>query len=187
MTRPIRDCRRSTPWGYSDSATDYARGVTFYSTPSHGGLHVAPTLNATIPDHLREASGWYEEDCDWCRVVLAFPDLFTAEERVDAESTLRHWHPARWERHTGRTLAPGESHVRDRDLFMAAHVNDWLAIAAVGDWATGVPAGYVRVTATRGGRRGGAAERDFLVTAAEYDERGGFAFVVDVTRHAEAA
>jgi hypothetical protein len=103
-----------TPWGRSDSSTRVARGIVFYDTPSHGGYHVAPTVNATMPDHLRLADGWYEEDCDWSRVVTAFPETFTAKDREAAEHTLRNWCPAAWEVHYGRALVAGESFMRDR-------------------------------------------------------------------------
>jgi len=76
-----------TPWGKPDHAVRYGTGIVFYSTPSHGGFKVTPTLNRKMPDHLRLADGWYEEDCDWCRVALAFPALFTARERRHAQQT----------------------------------------------------------------------------------------------------
>lgn len=114
MTRESRDCRTGTPWGRADSATTFARGIVFYNTPGHGGFHVARGLNARMPDHLRRDDGWYEEDCDWCLVAVAFPGSFTPDERADAERTFRNWHPDRWERHHERALVAGESFLRDR-------------------------------------------------------------------------
>lgn len=181
----------STPWGASQESRSYGRGVTFYSTASHGGYRVCPTVNRTVPDHLRVESGWYEEDSDWARVALAFPDRFSAEEREAAEQTLKGWAPAAWERQYGRTLAPGESFVRDQELFAAAHVDDLVGIAAVGDWAEGVPAGFVQVTTRVGGRtctsdaHACGGDREFLVPAGEYDQRTPYGFVVDTNRHQE--
>lgn len=82
-----------TPWGYSQSATRIARGIMHYSTASHGGYHVSPTrLTAMGP--LAESpfagAGWFEEDCDWARVALAFPDEFmSAAPNADRENVMR--------------------------------------------------------------------------------------------------
>lgn len=47
-----------------------------------------------MPDCIREfktyaGSGWYEEDCDWCLVVLAFPSLFDTRSCYYAVKTLK--------------------------------------------------------------------------------------------------
>lgn len=100
-----------TPWGDADAKDVVTRGIIFYSTPSHGGFHVAAKLNATMPDHLRRRDGWYEEDCDWCLVVTAFPQHFSATQREQAEHTLKNWHPEAWAIQYGRTLDPSESYI----------------------------------------------------------------------------
>lgn len=95
-----------TPWGQSDDSTQYARGIVFYSTPSHGGFHLSAGRLAKMPEHLRSLSGypdgWYEEDCDWAAVAYMFADELagkrsfeaTAQEvRDNARETLMHWHP----------------------------------------------------------------------------------------------
>ena len=48
---------------------------------SHGGYYVSPARVASMPEPLREfkpwaGDNWYEEDCDWCIVALAFPQFF---------------------------------------------------------------------------------------------------------------
>ena len=106
----------STPWGSADFATDYTEGVTFYTTPSHGGFHVSRARTAEMPAHLRNAAGWYEEDCEWAKVATAFPTLFTEKDLEAAERTLKNWCPNVWERHYGRKLLPGESYIRDNPL-----------------------------------------------------------------------
>lgn len=72
-----------TPWGQADSVTDIGAGILFVTTPSHGGYFVPKPLNSLIPIAWKTASfnargmmGWYEEDCDWCMVALAFPTTF---------------------------------------------------------------------------------------------------------------
>lgn len=192
-----------TPWGYADTSEKYIRGINWYSTPSHGGFHVCPTLNATVPDYMRCKDGWYEEDCDWCIVAIIFPHAFTERAKVSqwqadhlasdlesARNTFRNWKPDAYERFYGVELKPGESMVRDEENFYKAHANDWLVTCARGDWAEGVPAGMVGVCAVIGGRwwrdknRDRAAEeRTFLVPAAEYKNSRAFSFIVDPARH----
>lgn len=104
-----------TPWGMSDHVTRYARGINFYDTPSHGGYKVSAKLNASMPEPLRNADGWYEEDCEWCKVVLAFPQYFPFKDWA-AEKTLRNWFPDKWEAFYGKKLQPGESFKRDEQL-----------------------------------------------------------------------
>jgi hypothetical protein len=71
-----------TPWGIADFATEYAHGIVFFSTPSHGGFHLLPERNAEVLAKFpgfrtfSGAVGWYEEDCDWALVALTFPHLF---------------------------------------------------------------------------------------------------------------
>ena len=78
-----------TPWGKSDDdGQSYGPGVTFYSTPGHGGFRVLARVRAQWPAALRDfpstASGWYEEDCEWAIVVLAMPERFSAEMQQQA-------------------------------------------------------------------------------------------------------
>ena len=71
----------NTPWGRADQATEFAPGILFYSTPSHGGFHLNPArmaaLNRRYPGFQTFAGGpWFEEDCDACIVVVTFPEHF---------------------------------------------------------------------------------------------------------------
>lgn len=166
-----------TPWGPSQGTTRYGRGITFHSTAGHGGFRVVPTLNATMPKALRLASGWYEEDIDYVRVILAFPDRFPEAERLSADKTLRDWVPEAWEALHGRPLSPEESLVRREQAFAAAHREDFVARAAWGDWHERVPAGHVAVLALKAAT---GEERTFLVPKDEYT---GARFVADLARH----
>ena len=172
----------STPWGPSQHVERYGVGITSYSTANHGGFHVSPTLQAEMPEHLRLEGGWYEEDCDWARVVVAFPERFPGEMVTQADDTLKAWAPAAWEAHFRRARLPGESYMRDKELVQERTKTEWVVCSAVGDWHEDVPAGMVGCIASCLGR-----ERRFLVPAAEYEGRGPgghFGFVVDVERHA---
>ncbi len=186
-------CR--TPWGESQLTTHYDTGIVFYSTASHGGFKLDRARNAQVPNYLRRAGGWYEEDCDWAIVALIFPIAIlkhdgekTPNTLDSARKSLLNWHPE-YERFYGVELQPGESFIRDQRQFALDHANDWVGISAVGDWHASTPKGMVHVTASLGGDRTPPCQcRYFLVPADEYKTRppcGGF--VVDPTRHREVA
>ncbi|TCM51071.1 hypothetical protein C8J36_11078 [Rhizobium sp. PP-F2F-G48] len=179
-----RDVRTSasTPWGASQGATIYAEGVICHSTAGHGGFHLSIERNGKVPSVLRSSSGWYEHDCEWAIVALAFPDLFTTQERQLADRTVRDRWPDAWERLSGRTLQPGESTVKDRRAFERAHAGDWIVISAIR--SDHVP-GMTEVIATIGGKRtSNVHERRFLVPFDEYGGSGRrFGFVIDEERH----
>jgi hypothetical protein len=182
--KPLNKPTRS-PWGTVQSAT--ARGpFWFVSTAGHGGLRVPAAFNARIPDYMRRASGWYEEDCEWSIVACVYPEHFPEEHRAHAVQTLRSWFPAAYERFTGQPIKPGESYARDQELFAKAHANDYVATAAFGEWHARVPKGMVGVVATLGGSRMLDRVGDdawFLIPADEYEKRNHFGFIVDPTRH----
>lgn len=182
-------------WGKPDTATEIAEGIVWVSTPGHGGFALSHQRQAEMPAHLRVDQGAYEEDCDWCMVVLAFPHIvpaylraITSKWSVDrlnqcADETLRNWHPARWEQHTGKTIEPGQSFQRDQQRFREQHAADFIVCTAWGDWAEGVPAGMVGVWATEGEDRSKEGKY-FLVPADEYAARGD-KFVIDLAKHQE--
>ncbi len=90
--------RVETPWGISDSVHFIAPGIVSYSTPSHGGIHLSDERMADIPDRLRGLNkygggSWFEEDCEWSIVVLAFPDCFPPGDSVLAMQTAKILYP----------------------------------------------------------------------------------------------
>lgn len=171
----------STPWGASQSTTKWAPGIMQYSTASHGGFHLSPTRNAEMPAALRIDSGWYEEDCEWALVAVAFPVVFAAAVD-DARRCVKSWEPDRWEAWTGEVVTAAESHVVADREFAAAHVGHYVTCSAFGSWKEGVPAGMVGVCARQASS---GTERWFLVPADQYALRGQFGMVVDPTLHAE--
>lgn len=202
-----------TPWGNSHSITIVANGILSVSTAGHGGVRLYLRRNRQVPDYLRATthrqlgtSGWYEEDCDWCIPAIVFEPEWRAwadgsnwtsgPEQLDcAWSSFRNWHPDAYERYTGKRLGAGESYLRDEVLFREAHRDDYVGLAAWGDWHALVPSGMVGVFAGRGGRRPDGRyppdTRYFLVPEEDYDRdrwsRLGQAshFVMDLDRHAE--
>lgn len=220
MQRPPHSGMK-TPWGVAQAVYPIADGVCSVSTAGHGGVKVRRDLNARIPAYMRTPGGWYEEDVEWSIPFVALEQHITAtaadahpipvmtpeglvNRRHPAErvlkvitdgvhvKTFRNWFPDEYEQFFGVILQPGESSVRDEQMFYAAHRNDWLVVAAMGDWKEGVPKGFVCVVAMQGGRRQGGGihilsqpERYFLIPEDEYHVRYGSAFVVDPSRHQE--
>lgn len=177
----------STPWGPSQQSTRLSPGIIWYSTASHGGVHLCPTRNAMIPEAFRAEGGWYEEDTDWNIVAYYFPEAFPKEDRRNVIATLKNWRPDEFERATGQKVKPEESLELRARLFREKHKHDWVVIAAWGSWHATVPTGMVGVCCTRGGVHGvygkPEPEQYFLVPKSEYDARDRGEFVVDTTQH----
>jgi hypothetical protein len=115
-----------TPWGPAQSATEYGPGVTFYTTASHGGFHLTEEALARMPKPLDALGtwagpGWYEEDCDWVLVAIAFPDLFSDDELFSA--VRQAMNPPSYMKGVDAWLAKPEAKpIRDRcDAFYAAN------------------------------------------------------------------
>jgi hypothetical protein len=88
---------QSTPWGRADAIEEIGAGIYFASTPSHGGYFVPTCLLDAIPAaHQARAlkwSGsrnWYEEDCEWASVAIAFPHLFDARALEAAAGMMKY-------------------------------------------------------------------------------------------------
>ncbi len=76
-----------TPWGESQGSNVAAPGIVFYHTAGHGGFHLSPSrmrqFRQTFPSFEPFAGGpWFEEDCDYCIVVLAFGDSVFNDEQI---------------------------------------------------------------------------------------------------------
>jgi hypothetical protein len=177
-----------TPWGAPQHITLLAEGIRSVSTASHGGVKLSPERNAQMPDYMRNEDGWYEEDSEWAKVAVVFPDAFGADV-VTAYGTLRNWEPDAYEKFTGQALKPGDSHIRDEQTFRRDHANSLIAVSAYGSWASWVPQGFVGVHAYFGGRdehgHTNGKARAFLVPKDEYDVRSAHGFVIDPAKHQE--
>lgn len=77
--------RMNTPWGAAQDIEQVSDDITSISTASHGGYRVAgeswKKFRELFPDvklwaGCNSERGWFEEDCDWALVVLAFPEYF---------------------------------------------------------------------------------------------------------------
>lgn len=173
-----------TPWGPADHIHVITEGITEYSTPSHGGIGITQQRLMEMPEALRDGL-WYEEDCAVSKVVVGLSQYFSDEQYALAKASLKTWYPDAYEAFFQEIIPEGESHVKDRRIFKERHKDDWVGIAAIG-----VGEGMVRVTATKGGERGGPEngfnhpeEREFAVPEKEYKTRSRHGFVVDPERH----
>lgn len=201
----VREGQRS-PWGTIDYVSHWDVGITNVGTAGHGGVKLSPGRNRQVHEVWRRPGGWYEEDCEWAIVAVTFPECYSPEHVATARKTARNWFPDEYEVVTGETVKPGESYVRDEQLFYAEHADDWVTTAALAadpgtverivrdDGVTGglrlIPAeqAMVKVWARVGGRRASAPEtRAFLVPAADYATRGRFGFVLDPDKYKEVA
>jgi hypothetical protein len=151
-----------TPWGRAQHTETVAQGISVVSTAGHGGILLDSARTAAMPAYMRSASfagpSAYEEDCDWCMPALVFEGEFRAfYERqrgsnigaifTRAKDMLRNCLPEVFEAFYSVTLQPGESSKRDEQQFYERNKNNWLTIAAFGDWHASVPKGMVAVAA----------------------------------------
>jgi len=178
---------RHSPWGQIDNCETIAPGIYRVSTSSHGGYILSPQRLAAMPKALRlHNDNHFEEDCEWCLVVLSFPDLFPDALRQEATLTCKNWYPHLWEAWTGTTLSLEESKEKARQHFHQQHAHDYVVITAWGDWHSQVPTHHVITGATLGGDRSKAI-RYFLVPEQEYATRSSFGFVINPTLHPSVA
>lgn len=183
-----------TPWGKADHVSVIADGIVFAGTPGHGGVKLSPERNRVIPPALRSSSGWYEEDVEYNIPAYYFPGEFASqphitsseeEMRASAESSIKNWFPSKWEEATGESLAPGESHEKDRETWRKVHDGDFLTTSAS---AAKTDPNMVVVTAVR---PIDGSEGTYLVPREEYDSRRhgdrgqDGTFVIDPSRHAK--
>lgn len=166
----------NTPWGKSDSKQTVKRGLSFVTTPSHGGFMVSKTY---AEKHFSKAAITrgkaygsylaYEEDCDYLIVIwevggfdipsstpTTSTDIlglgkFTREQLI---KSLSMWH-ADFLIERGETPDPdglkffNENRQSDR---MREDKSPDLIVAAYGDWADWVPAGKVGLQTADGKR-----------------------------------
>lgn len=83
----------ASPWGAVQTAMRVAAGIWFVSTASHGGYLLSTERRLAMPEHLKTVHtfaghDWFEHDCDWCLVALAFPDTFPPGAMEHARATL---------------------------------------------------------------------------------------------------
>jgi hypothetical protein len=181
------------------TAADLPRGITFRSTPSHGYWILSAEKLAEMPEALQTRTAFYrgdgsfEEDLEYNRIILAFPESFPAEWVKEAHQIMKDSHPDIYEAWTGKEIPLEESREKRQRAFKEAHKNDYISMSASGDWHDNVPEGYVGVIAGRGGyveHSNGLGmsypddTKEFLVANDRYknpsDRPAGFSYVIDL-------
>ncbi|HEY3253806.1 MAG TPA: hypothetical protein VGJ91_07655 [Polyangiaceae bacterium] len=175
-----------TPWGKADHVKEVVPGIWQVSTPGHGGYKLDREHNAKVHAAWRNAGGWYEEDCEWARVVLTFPELFAENDREQAHSTAKQYTPDEYTAVIGRPVTPAESRKLRERAFTATMADRYVATTAWGDWHPGVPKGFVGVYAVLGGSdldgyRPRGTGKHYLVSVSRYEQRAEFGLVIDET------
>lgn len=95
----------NSPWGEIDYVDEILEGhVYLVFTGGHGGawvseekLETAYVKNSDTGEKIKLGDltvfcgerGWFEEDCDWCMVAIALPQLFKREFIKMAEEETR--------------------------------------------------------------------------------------------------
>lgn len=110
----------NSPWGKIDAVTNYCRGLSFVSTPGHGGFRVTDKL---LRKHAIDADSiiamgaitigqyhFFEEDCAYALLLSDCPALLkkVAEQRGrapqqlldSAMASVRRWFPQYFETRT---------------------------------------------------------------------------------------
>jgi hypothetical protein len=167
-----------TPWGTADSADHIAPGIVVVGTPGHGGVKLSPERNRQIHSALRNASGWYEEDCESYIPMMMHPEAFARPDRSaqdvfeQGEQGVINWFPDGYEAAFHTTLFRGASSQKDQKTWRSLHADDEIAVSARG-WGNDLPEGVVAVTVCRGGRDDAGRymdeEREILVPKEDYD------------------
>lgn len=140
----------TTPWGTPDRADQVLHGIWHVSTPSHGGYVLSDERQAAMPEALRRADPFYEEDVDYALVLYGFASEFRrlpvpgiALQVENARRSVRCWQPDRWTALTGEEVTIGESHVVRRRAAYTAIIGQYESVSASGSWADWVPDGKV--------------------------------------------
>jgi Domain of unknown function (DUF7007) len=118
----------NTPWGRSDYEKKFERGLTWVSTPSHGGFLVARGTAERLLSPAAIAHGdpygeylAYEEDCDAAIILYELSQTREGFSNVsDAEliESLSYWHIPYL---TERGITPNPAQVKARAEFDAKY------------------------------------------------------------------
>lgn len=124
--------RYQSPWGPATLEMT-APGIATLDGEGHGGIKLSAERNKAIPAALRNSNGWYEEDCEAHIVKMYHPEAWPRLARGSEERSVMDWFPDKWEKATGNTLKPGESHVRDEQNWAASNVDNFVVRSAITD------------------------------------------------------
>lgn len=165
-----------TPWGVAQDVETLAEGILNVGTASHGGIHLDKVRNEMMPESVRNANGWYEEDCEWALVAMVFPAAFSEKDAIAARHRVLNDYPEAFEALTGEKPTVESSRVLAERAFEAATLDAFIVRCAYGDWHSAVPEGMVGVIARRESDK---KEIGLLLCSEEYKRSSPFGFVVE--------
>lgn len=88
----------TSPWGPVQHQELLAPGIVRVMTAGHGGLVLSPERLQAMPNRYKlneyGTGRYFEEDCEWALVVLAFPDEFSQEQQDAARATAAQYYPS---------------------------------------------------------------------------------------------
>lgn len=88
----------TSPWGPVQHQHEIAPGIVRVMTAGHGGLVLSPERLQAMPNRYKlneyGTGRYFEEDCEWALVALAFPDEFSEEQRDAARATAAQYYPS---------------------------------------------------------------------------------------------
>ena len=182
---------KQSPWGKINHETPVTDGIVFVGTAGHGGFKLDRIRNAKIPDYMRQPGGWYEEDCEYAMVIVAFPQHFPPADVETAKKSLCDWFPDHYAQFYGVPLESlkGKSRTYDQRVFEQENADKWVVVTA---WYSpdkpcpveSFPEGKILVAASLGGKPCHPTERRFyFIPAAEYRDAPHFGFVIDETKY----
>ena len=82
----LEDYIKHTIWGEAETALPVAQGIHLVTTASHGGYvlshHRIKVLKQLFPlaTPYKGDERYWEEDCDWVYVIMAFPQCFNDDQ-----------------------------------------------------------------------------------------------------------
>lgn len=122
---------KRSPWGSVQYQHTIIDGIVNVGTASHGGIKLSVIRQTAMPEYMRIANAWYEEDCDWARVYVVFAaeikQYYQAHPENEntkyelrnlecAPECLKNWNPDAYEKFFGRQIPEGQSYLREHPL-----------------------------------------------------------------------
>lgn len=88
------------PWGPIEETKEVAPGIDWVSCAGHAGFRLSYGRYMSMPMRWRQCSftnnEWFEEDCSWCAVVLAYPEFFNSGMVQAAKNTFNRFYSHRF-------------------------------------------------------------------------------------------
>ena len=81
--RPFAYNGMPTPFGNNAVVRMLCEGIAWLDTDEHGGVKLSPERNKSIPMHVRNPDGWYEEDVEWQVPFVVFRRELLATKEID--------------------------------------------------------------------------------------------------------